>query len=335
MDALQEIARLQELLAAKDQLLACKEGTGRPTEELRQYKGSDHPDDNIKRRRLYHSSSLEGASPLDRDEVLDQILSYIGGGEHLYIAGVSRRWRGRYLRFCVLSCTRKYHEKLVTKHGSTLMTERRLKLALAAGLSVEGWTWSKPSRADWICKHSVEPERVMTLLRLHGVPWHEALCNAAAVQAKLPLLQWLRSSSCPWVEEHMLVNASVGGSVAMLEWLASVTEPWPEDALAEMINTAASCNKLAAVKWLRARGAQWPDSFTSQYIDAEYVAAKQCWGLAAVQWAVAAGSGWLNWKCEDFNDDKYQRICDKRQAIALLKWAHANGCPCTCKQQQQ
>jgi hypothetical protein len=35
-------------------------------------------------------------SPLDKDDVLDIVLSFVGRGEHLYVAGVNRRWRGKY-----------------------------------------------------------------------------------------------------------------------------------------------------------------------------------------------------------------------------------------------
>jgi hypothetical protein len=355
-----KVARLQELVAVKDRQLSTKEAQlaakdnsmASQVEETKLLKrelqlrvtSSDacdcaHLDGHPKRQRTHDSSSSNSSSPeracaLDRDEVLDQIFSYVGGGEHLYIAGVSRRWRGRYLRFCVLSSTKKYHKKLVTKHGSTLMTESRLKLAFAAGLSVKGWNLSKTSRADSICKYSIEPERVMTLLRLHGVPWDAALCNAAAIQAKLPLLQWLRDSSCPWKEVFVLLNASRGGSVPMLEWLATVTQPWSEKSKADMMADAASCNELAAAQWLRGCGATWPVSFVSE-LSSNGVTLAQCWSVSAVQWAVAAGSGWLRWEREDYAADKYHHGCDRRQASALLKWAHANGCPCTCGHQQQ
>jgi hypothetical protein len=36
-------------------------------------------------------------SPLEKVDVLDVVLSFVGRGEHLYVGGVSRRWRGRYL----------------------------------------------------------------------------------------------------------------------------------------------------------------------------------------------------------------------------------------------
>jgi hypothetical protein len=119
----------------------------------------------------------------------------------------------------------------------------------------------------------------------------------------------------------------------MLEWLLAVTSPWTDSAKKQALNHAAWCNKLAAVQWLRARGAPWPLKFAGEFNGVRAATTvKQCWSPAAVQWAVAAGSGWLDWHCEDYVADKFSVLVAKRHATAVLKWAHANGCPCTCGQ---
>jgi hypothetical protein len=80
-----------------------------------------------KRQRLLHDSS---ESPLDQDEVLDLVFWFVGGGEHLYVSAVSRRWKGRYLGHCVKNSTStlgsKTEGKFATRHRSVLMTESRL-----------------------------------------------------------------------------------------------------------------------------------------------------------------------------------------------------------------
>jgi hypothetical protein len=334
-----QLAMKDELLAAKDQLIASKEKlVYTATEQLQQYQGSDQQCDSAKRQRLHDSSSLEGASPLDKDEVLDQILSYVGGGDHFYVAGVNRRWRGKYLQYCVQSSTSEHDKKLVTRHRSGLMSESRLLAALGSGLSVSAWRLSKLSYAEAFCNYSAEPELVITLLRLHGVPWAEMLCIHAALHGKLQLLQWLRSRSCPWDECTVALNAGRGGSVPMLQWLATVTKPWSEGTVADMLTAAASCGKLAAAQWLKGRGAAWPTAFASQFRIQANTAVSQCWSASTVQWALASGSGWLDWKCEDYAADRYRKQHRRAQATELLEWAHANGCPCTCghvQQQQQ
>jgi hypothetical protein len=334
-----QLAMKDELLAAKDQLLLASKGAAAPTaEEPQQYKGSDqHSDERAKRPRLQSSSSFERAAPLDKDEVLDQVFSYVGGGDHLYVGGVSRRWKGKYLRHCVLHSTSEHDQKLVTRHRSAVLTEGRLKLALASGLSVKEWDMGRTDYAELICKRSTEPQQVIALLRVHGVPWDASLCNYVALYAKLQLLQWLRSSSCPWIESGVLCSASRSGNVAMLEWLLAVTTtPWTGTLLSDMLDRAAWFNKLAAAQSLRARGAACPPKFFAgqSHADTDH-SVNHCWSLSTVWWAIACGSGWLDWHCEDYAADGFIRSRAKRHARAVLKWAHANGCPCTCGHQQQ
>eukprot|EP00953_Heterococcus_sp_UTEX-ZZ885_P040419 20662-Heterococcus_DN1.PRE.3 len=286
-----------------------------------------------KRQRLQFGGTAD--LPFDRDDILDHVFSFVGGGDHLYIGGVCRRWKGRYIQYCAQSSSAEVNKKLVTSHRNVFVTESRLQLALNSGLTVEGRTFDSWSRADLICYHSCEPEKVMTLLRVHGVPWSTDLCNSAAFNNKLALLQWLHAHSCPWQAESVLRNASAGGSIAMLGWLVTVTPPWSSDTKQTMLTIAANYSRLAAVQWLAAQGALRSDSFSHEL---GYKKLRVCWTVLAVQWALAQGSGWLDWKCEDYAADKYGLINLQQQAVELLEWAHANGCPCTCghlQQQQQ
>jgi hypothetical protein len=243
------------------------------------------------------------------------------------------------MQHCKHSSKSELDGKLMTRHRNVLMTESRLQLALRSGLTVEGWTFDKRSRGDLICRYSLEPEKVITLLRVRGVPWSTMLCNNAATNNKLAVLQWLHSCSCPWEEEPVLMCASARGSIAMLQWLWSVTSPWPSALKLSMLYIAACDHALTVVQWLRAHGADWPTSFSirQQYAD---TSVKMSWRLSAVQWALASGSGWLQWKCEDYAADNYELEYFGQKATKLLEWAHVNSCSCTCghvqqKQQQQ
>jgi hypothetical protein len=139
-----------------------------------------------KRQRPQFSSVV----PLDKDDILDDVFSCVGGGDHLYIGGVSRRRRGRYIQYCARDSSAEINGKLVTRHCNVLITESRLRLALSSGLIVQGWTFDKQTYAQAICEYSLELEKVMTLLRVHGAPWSTEMCNGAAFCNKLALLQW-------------------------------------------------------------------------------------------------------------------------------------------------
>jgi hypothetical protein len=319
-----------ELLACKDELLASRTAELQRCQELLKGKAVSvvgHASSSKRQRSQDSSSTAE--SPLDRDDILDYVFSFVGGGDHLYIGGVSRNWRGRYLRHCVQTSKSELDGKLVTRHRSVVTTESRLQLALNCGLTLEDWRFDNVFKARLIYIHSLEPEKVVTLLRVHDVPWSTKLCHGAARYNKLVLLQWLHSHSCPWDERNVLQYASRHGSLAMLEWLLITTPSWSADFKKVMLAEAGCRNELAVVKWLRARGADWPRTFTMT---------RKCWNVPAVQWALSFGSGWLTWQCEHCTADNYEDAHFKQQATALLEWAHANGCPCTCghvQQQQQ
>jgi hypothetical protein len=267
--------------------------------------------------------------------VLDQIFSYVGGGDHLYTGGVSRRWRGRYLQHCAQAGNSAQEKKCVIRHRSTIISESRLRHAHSCGFDVACVVTTQDKYANLLCAHSLEPERVATVVRLHGGPWDNVICRKAACLGQLRMLQCLHSNGCQWDELNVLLNASRSGSVPMLEWLKTVTKPWSESCRAAMLNDAASCERLAAAQWFKANGAQWPTAFASEYLDISQVSQKQCWSVSTVQWAVAAGSGWREWKCEDYAAEKYRLQHMKQRAAGVLTWAHANGCPCTCGNQQQ
>jgi hypothetical protein len=175
----------------KDELLASRAAELQRSQELQQHgietAGSDKAEACSSKRQRLHDSSV---SPLDKDVILDRVFRFVEGGDHLYFGGVSRRWRGRYLRHCVQNAAFMNEGKCVTRHRSALMTESRLQLALSNGLTVKDWTFATRTQAKLICYHCLEPERVMALLRVLGVPWSTDLCYHAAGYDKLALLQW-------------------------------------------------------------------------------------------------------------------------------------------------
>jgi hypothetical protein len=257
------LAEKDNVIAAKDELLVSRAAELQRCKELLQCRTTTAEPvisaaGSSKRQRLLHRS----ASPLDNDDILDTVFSYVGGGEYLYVGGVNKRWRRKYMQYCAALSTPDSSADLTTTHRSVLMTESRLRLALSSGLTVTEWDLDKGTRALIICKDSLEPERVMTLLRLHGVPWSVLLCICAAYFNKLALLQWLRSHSCPWQEKSVISAASARGSVAMVQWLVSVTPPLSTKAKQILLNNAACHNdEHAVMQWLRAPGAAWPVSF--------------------------------------------------------------------------
>jgi hypothetical protein len=114
--AIEQASDLKDkLLACKDQLLAAKDENMGLRIKLLKYcciNGGDGAVDS--QQCLTSSRSVQIAAPLDKDEVLDNVFGYVGGGDHLYVGGVSRRWRGRYMQFCAHHGNEERTKKFVT-----------------------------------------------------------------------------------------------------------------------------------------------------------------------------------------------------------------------------
>ena len=77
-------------------------------------------------------------SALDSDELLDLVFEYVGVGEYLYAAGVSRRWRARYMNLCYYRWAEEDEEgPLWTSYTRAIITAARLQLALDSDLTVQ------------------------------------------------------------------------------------------------------------------------------------------------------------------------------------------------------
>jgi hypothetical protein len=160
--------------------------------------------------------------------------------EHLFVGAVDRRWRGRYLRHCVLNGRSKRTRKFVTRHHSVLVRETRLQLALQSRLRASSINFDKKNNAVYVVKHSIEPQAVIAKATSNGAAWSERLPACAAAAGNLQLLIWLRSRGCPWKSREVVVLAARSGSVAMLQHLRSAlcSHSWSQDRVEKMFEEA-------------------------------------------------------------------------------------------------
>jgi hypothetical protein len=242
------------------------------------------------------------ASPLDKSEVLDAVISYVGTGDYFYTAAVCRLWRVRYLKLCYSeadkrSKTTRTQSKCTTSYRSALMTAPRLQLALKGTLTIELLQANAQAFAENIVCYSLEPIAVLSLLKLRDLEWNSALCDGAAFYGELALLQWLHECGCPWHERTVLRYAIGRGSLDMLQWLQEATGPWPNSLKKPMLWIAGHRNYLNIVQWLHAQETAWPKKL---YGTAEYhnKSINVCWSARVVKWALAHGCSWGDWQCQ-------------------------------------
>jgi hypothetical protein len=285
---------------------------------------------------------------LDRDQVLDTVFSFVGIGDYCYVAGVCRNWRGRYLTLCK-QAAETMRRRLHTLRMNTVVTASRLQLALDDGVTIAKLTKHKWRLAHAIATRSLEPIAVLTLARVYGLQWTEALTEVAAQHKKYELLRWLIQCGCP-CDIGRLVNGSHHcKNLIYLTRVRAATGPWPIKVMMSLRDFAARYDELDTVKWCHEQGAAWPTSFYYHFEDKYNIGRfpSRCWSLKCVQWALAYGSTWLTWRCQELapkdfgcgsagaehNDDTCSnRNCERTHATELFSWAHENGCPCTCNE---
>eukprot|EP00953_Heterococcus_sp_UTEX-ZZ885_P042495 21586-Heterococcus_DN1.PRE.1 len=159
-------------------------------------------------------------APLDRDEILDAVFSYVGIRDYIYTGAVSRRWNGRYKKLCH-NLLGKWGPKLCTNHSNTLISAGRLQIAIDSGLDMA--RLQSLSDDSFIMRVSLDPIAVLMQARQYGLDWTSDLSESAAAYNKLELLQWLQQMGCPLDIPALMKIAVDHQFIDILNWLRSNT----------------------------------------------------------------------------------------------------------------
>jgi hypothetical protein len=112
-------------------------------------------------------------------------------------------------------------------------------------------------------------------------PWHSSATQQAAAGGHVDLLTWLVDNGCRWETRQLCTAAAECGSIEVLTYLQQQGLLTSRALLTDMLDTAAAVrNELAAAKWLREQGAEWPTSFLSY---------RHPWHSDVLEWARAEG----------------------------------------------
>jgi hypothetical protein len=215
----QRLASMEQVLSEREAALAAK------SEEVRLLALSQPVEHRDKRaRNTLHSSSSGPA--LDRDDICDMVLGYVGPGEHHYIGSISRRYRGRYMQLCSAAdkkLPRVPGRKvlLATSCIAAMQSAARLQLAFDAGLTDLHFAEKGPfeNYVQWVTHECTDPIAALSLSRVYGVPWTADITLGAAAAGNLELLQWCVKSRCPLDAEPTLSAAVQVGDVPIVQWL--------------------------------------------------------------------------------------------------------------------
>jgi hypothetical protein len=114
-------------------------------------------------------------------------------------------------------------------------------------------------------------------LRALGFDWDSRVTLEAAFHRHIDVLRCLIDNGCAWTGQ-IVCTAVNCYKVEALTYLQELRLLNCTETLAELLNDAAACNKLAAAKWLREQGAEWPTAPKWQQ-----------WSAEVLEWARAEG----------------------------------------------
>jgi hypothetical protein len=278
------------------------------------------------------------------------VLGYVGFGEYFYVAGVCRRWRGRYIyiyiSFCHAEAPAAEKHKLRTLREAVVSTAARLQLALNNGAKLtelDKETFSA-SLAYTVTNSSLEPIAVLSLLRVYGYQWDSDL-YAAAEADYLELIKWLHQVQCPIPAADKLAytccSHTLPTGVSILQWLHSVQPEWFNEALGQtpnktwLLKVAGESSDLPVMQWLlRDLKARLPP-IADVICNEDICTGVPAWRVGAALWALENGLQ-FELDCSKLDAEKHTNLYDKANAIVLWQWLHkeSNRHRCTCSVEQ-
>jgi hypothetical protein len=260
-----------------------------------------------------------GAHPLEQGEgaILNRVLSYVGPHQWLYVAGINRNFRGRYMQLVG-------REHMTTTPAACVSSLTRLELAQEAGLDLNasfqddrGCCWSLQC---WAGKNA--DRSVLLRGRELGMQWNNGLSCGAAQAGRLLLLQELHLlHGCP-LGDDIAVHAACAPDPKVLMWLREIKggESWSVRDMERMVLYAAQYGRIGNARWLRdVCGAQWhPDTL--------FWAAKFN-QKTFLEWATSRDCPW-SWP--DSACSLLSR-CEFSETKESYAWLHGrNDFPCNC-----
>jgi hypothetical protein len=202
---------------------------------------------------------------LRRTDTLKVILQYVGRGDWLYAGAVSHRWCDLYREVCIAAVRGSMRWKPHEEEPSYLRVPVDA-CSFAPTITAYGSAMRSLSKLQWACDFDMQlttnvllprqagrfaSKAALLWARKQGLPWTADICEGAAAEGRLGMLQWLRTEqTCPWEELKVFMAALRSADIPTLDWLCH------NDAAVERIGGALEAQSSAD-------DTAWYDSFTN------------------------------------------------------------------------
>eukprot|EP00953_Heterococcus_sp_UTEX-ZZ885_P014120 8037-Heterococcus_DN1.PRE.4 len=117
-------------------------------------------------------------------------------------------------------------------------------------------------------------------LRAEQCPWDASACTGTVYTGSVDALRWLREQGCPCDIWSVRETAARLGQLSILLYMQNSAPPATAPQVTELLHIACSYSNLAAAKWLRQQGAEWPAVLPCGW---------SMWKSDVLQWARAEG----------------------------------------------
>jgi hypothetical protein len=195
----------------------------------------------------------DNSSPLDKDDIVDAVFSYVGIGDFIFTGAVSRRWKERYTKLC---SSAPEECRMCTALSSAVTTAARLQHAADNGLAMKNLCIH--FFAETVVMYSLEPGRILPHRDESLSNWQHLLWNYAVDHNKLQLLQLMHSSG--FDARHFITasahTAAENDYVAMLSWLYNISDAavWTDKLMQSVFYDAGRWASFDSLEWLRGKG---------------------------------------------------------------------------------
>jgi hypothetical protein len=208
--------------------------------------------------------------------------------------------RVRYAQTLERSCTRAQYEHAAGMYAdiATLeaahelgmsytygaMEARSNELAVVQFLRDQGCPWGE-------CVYCIAAARghaaICAYLHVARCTWSDIICNEAAINGHSSTLRLLHELGCPWCVDSIYLSAAHGGGIDAMVYVQQQGIVFTAAILTDMLNTAGTYRQLAAAKWLRQQGAEWPVVLALQR--STWLGGMLAWAGDTLEWARAEG----------------------------------------------
>jgi hypothetical protein len=273
-------------------------------------------------------ASVGASCPLHLTPIITLVLSYVGCGEHYFIAPVCKRWLKHYrqlptIRVPTADCGSKYiacdayttllkaacasQSRLKDAHyccellslnnpQGRLMLRTAGRYADTAALQLLHDEYAMPWSV-FVAKGAAESgsyDKLLWLCTERGCQLPHDASFYAAKSGSVPMLQWMRARGVDF-STNTTLSAVKAGQLQAMQYLRSVRCPWNRF----LYGAAAEAGNVEMLQWLEEHHCPWDSTalrdtaaFTKQALE---VAAKTAGGWEQCEAAAAAGISAMHW----------------------------------------